>query len=152
MMLYKTIHSFCKGVLVTGGFTSTNGLQDVARSTECLAKDSESNLKWSKLNGLEPPGMIGINQHEMVFVHETTGIAAVYLVGGQQYQEDMIGVVTGDILKLESGTSGWTKSGKMLYPRHSHRSWVTYDFDEQNPTFKGNTQFTELGQFTDIFS
>merc|ERR550519_658516 len=83
---------------------------------------------------------MGINQHEMIFVHGTTGTAAVYLMGGLVYQEDMIGAVIGDILRLKSETSGWEKFGKMLYPRHSHRSWVTYDFDEANPTYKTNPQ------------
>ena len=32
--------SFCKGILVTGGYTSTNGLQDVARTTECFDRGS----------------------------------------------------------------------------------------------------------------
>ena len=52
--------SHCKGILVTGGFTSTlTGLYDVATTTECYDvitnPDGSQGLKWSILAGLSPP-------------------------------------------------------------------------------------------------
>ena len=51
--------SHCKGILVTGGFTSTlAGLYDVATTTECYDfvtnQDGSQDLKWSILPGLSP--------------------------------------------------------------------------------------------------
>ena len=52
--------SHCKGILVTGGFTSTvAGLYDVATTTECYDvitnPDGSQELKWSILTNLSPP-------------------------------------------------------------------------------------------------
>ena len=41
-----------------------------------------------------------------------------------------------EIWELESGSSSWIFKGSMLTRRNSHRSWVTYDYDDIDPTFK----------------
>ena len=58
--------SHCKGILVTGGFTSIIGaLQDVATTTECYDvvtnPDGSKELKWRILHGLAPPDSLVSN-------------------------------------------------------------------------------------------